>query len=157
MRGRLALPLAAILVVAAACANASSPGTSASRTIPASGGAPSSEGPVSPVVGTVTSVDPPAPPSPEATPSPLASPGKASAKPARSPTPTASPSLPPVVGFTLQTAGGETLTFVIGELDNVDDFPPESLYDRMVSQDPIRVFFAVDGPNLIVHHIEDAG
>ena len=72
-------------------------------------------------------------------------------------TPTASPSRPPVVGFTLQTTGGDTLTFMIGELDNVDEFPPDSLYDRMRTEDPIRVFFTVDGDTLIVYHIEDAG
>ena len=96
--GRLTVLLAAVVLVVSACATSTSPGTSASRTIPASGGAGASEGPVSPVVGTVASVDPPAQASPVASP-PAASPSKASTKPAKTPAATAPPSLAPVIGF----------------------------------------------------------
>jgi hypothetical protein len=107
---------------------------------------------LSPVVGTVASVDPPAP-APTASPKATA---KGSAKPTKSPSPAATASGPPVLGFTLLTTGGETLTFTIGELDNEDEFPPSDLYGRIATEDPIRVFFEVDGDTLLVYHIEDA-
>jgi len=61
-----------------------------------------------------------------------------------------------VLGFTLLTTGGETLTFTIGELDNEEDFPASDLYGRITTEDPIRVFFTVEGDTLLVYHIEDA-
>ncbi|HEX7471549.1 MAG TPA: hypothetical protein VF323_00575 [Candidatus Limnocylindrales bacterium] len=158
-RGRLAVLLAGFLVVATGCAISGTPGPSAVPTIAGSGALSSaSNGPVSPVVGTVLSVDPPAA-------APAASPVKASAKPTAktSAKPTAKPSAKPagsaapVRGFTLLTTGGETLTFTIGELDNADEFPPEDLYDRISSGDPIRVLFTVAGDTLVAYHIEDAG
>jgi hypothetical protein len=145
---RFAILLAAAVLVAAGCATAASPGSSPSKTISPSGLLPPSRGPVSPVVGTVASVDPPAP-------VPTASP-KASAKPAKSASPAVSPSAAPVLGFTLVTTGGDTLTFTIGELDNEEDFPPSDLYGRISTEDPIRVYFEVDGDTLLVYHIEDA-
>jgi hypothetical protein len=141
--------LAASILLAAGCATAASPGSSPSKTISPSGLLSPSTGPVSPVVGTVASVDPPAP-APTASPKATA---KGSAKP-KSPSPGASG--PPVLGFTLLTTAGETLTFTIGELDNEDEFPPSDLYGRITTEDPIRVFFTVDGDTLLVYHIEDA-
>jgi hypothetical protein len=147
---RLAILIGCLLIVAAGCAVSSSPGTSPSRTIRPSDATSASTGPTSPVVGTVASVDPPAA-------SPAPSPAKATPKPSKGATPRPSPSAKPVTGFTLETTGGTILTFVIGELDNADEFPPASLYDRQASEDPIRVFFTVDGDTLTVTHIEDAG
>jgi len=106
---------------------------------------------MSPVVGVVATVDPAAQASPAATST------KATAKPGKSAAPTANPTFSEVRGFTLLTTGGETLTFTIGELDNPDDFPAVSLYDRLTTQDPIRVFFTVEGDTLVVYHLEDAG
>jgi hypothetical protein len=153
MRGRrwLALIAAALLLIVG-CATAASPGSSPSKTISPSGLLSPSSGPVSPVVGTVASV---APPAPAASASPKAT-AKGSAKPTKSPSPAATASGPPVLGFTLVTTAGETLTFTIGELDNEDEFPASDLYGRITTEDPIRVFFTVDGDTLIVNHIEDA-
>ena len=143
--------LVATMLVAAGCATAASPGSSPSKTISPSGLLSPSTGPVSPVVGTVASVDPPAP-APTASPKATA---KGSAKP-KSPSPGATVGGPPVLGFTLLTTAGETLTLTIGELDNEDEFPPSDLYGRITTEDPIRVFFTVEGDTLIVYHIEDA-
>ena len=156
-RGRLAILLVGVLLAAAGCAVSGSPGLSGSAAGLGSGVVPSSsEGPISPVVGTVASVDPAAPASPAATPKKATA--KPSAKPpAKTAQPTASPAGAQPLGFTLLTTGGETLTFTIGELDNADEFPPEDLYDRISSGDPIRVLFTVEGDTLLVYHIEDAG
>jgi hypothetical protein len=151
-RARLGVLLAAVVLVVGACATAASPGSSASKTIRPSDSAGAPVGPSSPVVGIVTSVDPVAPPSP----SPAGKTPKPSGKP-KTPPPTASPAPTKVKGFTLLTTAGDTLTFVIGELDNADEFPPDSLYDRMSTEDPIRVDFTVEGNELVVTHIEDAG
>jgi hypothetical protein len=105
---------------------------------------------VSPVVGTVASVDPAAAPSPAAS-------VKASAKPSSKASATPKPTTVPVFGFTLLATDGQTLTFTLGDLDNAADFPPSSLYDRMSTADPVRVFFTVVGDSLVVYHIEDAG
>lgn len=144
--------LAAILVLAVGCAEAGTSAPSSAVSAPPSGAAAPtpSEGPISPVIGTVVSVDPAAQASPATTP-------KTSAKPGKSASPTPASTFSEVRGFTLLTTGGETMTFVIGELDNADDFPADSLYDRLSTGDPIRVFFTVDGDTLVVYHIEDAG
>jgi cell division septation protein DedD len=152
-RARLGVVLVAVLLVVGACATAASPGSSVSKTIRPSDSAGAAAGPTSPVVGIVTSVDPAAAPSPSASAGKTAKP---SGKPKTAP-PTASPAPTEVKGFTLLTTAGDTLTFVIGQLDNADDFPPDSLYDRMSTEDPIRVDFTVDGDKLVVTHIEDAG
>lgn len=156
---RIANCLAVVFVLAifavAGCATPStSSGPSSSATGPAvaSGGVPStSDAPVSPVVGTVATVDPPLKPSP------VASPTKAPAKPSAKASPTPKHSVEPVFGFTLLSTDGQTLTFTLGDLDNAADFPPSSLYDRMTTEDPIRVFFTIVGGSLVVYHIEDAG
>lgn len=150
-RPAFAILLAGVMLVALGCTNAASPGSSPSKTISPSNLLSPSSGPSSPVVGTVASVDPsPAPPA-----SPKAS-AKASAKPTKSASPAVTPSAAPVLGFTLVTTGGETLTFTIGELDNEDEFPAADLYDRLTTEDPIRVYFEVDGDTLLVYHLEDA-
>jgi hypothetical protein len=148
LRRGIAILLAGVMLVALGCTSVASPGSSPSKTISPSGLLSPSTGPLSPVVGTVASVDPPAP-------APSAS-TKASAKPTKSASPAVSPSAAPVLGFTLLTTGGETLTFTIGELDNEDEFPSSDLYGRISTEDPIRVFFEIDGDTLLVYHIEDA-
>ena len=154
-RAALILALAMLTVAACATPSTSSGPSSAALSSEGTGLPQTSDAPVSPVVGTVASVDPPAKPSPAASPksSPKSSP-KASAK--------ASPAGPkateaPVFGFTLLATDGQTLTFTLGDLDNAADFPPSSLYDRLSTEDPIRVFFTIVGGNLVVYHIEDAG
>ncbi len=156
---RSAVLLGAAVLLIAGCAVSSSPGSSASRTIRPLDSTDASLGPTSPVVGIVASVDPPLA-SPSATPAKTVKPSqsaKPGASPSKTPKPVASPSSRPVLGFTLLTTAGDTLTFVIGDLDNADEFPPQSLYDRLSTEDPIRVDFTVDGDRLIATHIEDAG
>jgi hypothetical protein len=62
-----------------------------------------------------------------------------------------------VTGFTLRTAEGETMTFVIGELE-VDGaaFPAAHLAEHVVTLQPIAVAYRViDGRN-VVHRMVDA-
>lgn len=135
---RLAIAIVCLVFAAAACAPASTTPPASSSAAPPSAKVSTptaSEGPISPVVGTVTAVSPAAQASP-------ASPGGTFSE---------------VTGFTLLTSGGETLTFKIGELDNAADFPDYQLYDRLTSGDPILVFFEIVGNDLVVYHIEDAG
>jgi len=62
-----------------------------------------------------------------------------------------------VKGFTLRTAQGQDLTFVIGTLDNEKDFPPGHLTEHLAAAAPILVFFKVVDDKLVVYHLEDAG
>jgi hypothetical protein len=62
-----------------------------------------------------------------------------------------------VNGFTLRTRSGVDLTFVIGKLDNGDEFPPGHLAEHQASLLPVLVYFKVEGARLVVYHLEDAG
>ena len=62
-----------------------------------------------------------------------------------------------VKGFTLRTATGQDLTFVIGTLDDPVDFPAGHLTEHMAAAAPILVFFKVVDGQLVVYHLEDAG
>ncbi len=62
-----------------------------------------------------------------------------------------------VKGFTLQADTGQELTFVIGKLDNGDEFPPGHLTEHQAAADPILVFFREENGQLVVYHLEDAG
>ena len=62
-----------------------------------------------------------------------------------------------VRGFTLRSNSGETLTFVIGQLENGDEFPPGHLAEHMAAASPILVFFREENGELVVFRIEDAG
>ena len=62
-----------------------------------------------------------------------------------------------VRGFTLRSNSGETLTFVIGTLENGDEFPPGHLTEHMAAASPILVFFREENDELVVFRIEDAG
>jgi hypothetical protein len=61
-----------------------------------------------------------------------------------------------VRGFTLTSAGGQELTFVIGTLENGDEFPPGHLKEHMASATPILVYFRQENGALVVYRIEDA-
>jgi hypothetical protein len=61
-----------------------------------------------------------------------------------------------VKGFTLKTNDGDTITFVLGQLDNTSDFPASSLQDHETSATPIFVFFNSQNGQLVVYHLEDA-
>lgn len=61
-----------------------------------------------------------------------------------------------VHGFTLTSAGGQDLTFVIGKLENGDEFPPGHLKEHMASATPILVYFRQENGALVVYRVEDA-
>ena len=62
-----------------------------------------------------------------------------------------------VKGFTLRTASGQDLAFVIGTLENGDEFPPGHLAEHMAAAAPIYVYFRVENGALVVYRLEDAG
>jgi hypothetical protein len=142
-----------VLAVAgcASAATSSGPSSSAAGSVEGTALPGTSDAPVSPVVGMVSSVEP------TLRPSPAASPTKAGTKPSAKASATPKPTAVAVVGFTLMSTDGQTLTFRLGDLDDPDEFPPSSLYDRLSTGDPIRVFFTIVGGKLVVYHIEDAG
>lgn len=63
----------------------------------------------------------------------------------------------PVKGFTLRTNDGTTFQFVIGQLENADEFPAEQLAEHQASAAPILVFFRPVNGQLVVYRMEDAG
>lgn len=62
-----------------------------------------------------------------------------------------------VTGFTLRTQRGETLTFVVGELE-VDGaaFPASHLAEHAVTLQPIAVAYRVQDGRNVVHRMVDA-
>lgn len=61
-----------------------------------------------------------------------------------------------VHGFTMTSAAGQELTFVIGTLENGDEFPPGHLKEHMAAATPILVYFRPTNGALVVYRIEDA-
>lgn len=61
-----------------------------------------------------------------------------------------------VTGFRLRIDDGTELTFVLGALENGVEFPPGHLAEHLATSSPIRVFFRVEGRNLVVYRLEDA-
>ncbi len=66
-------------------------------------------------------------------------------------------SLTNVKGFTLRTTTGDDLTFVIGTLENGDEFPPGHLAEHLAAAAPILVYFRVQDGKLVAYRLEDAG
>lgn len=62
-----------------------------------------------------------------------------------------------VRGFTLRSNAGETLVFVMGDLENADDFPPGHLVEHQAAAAPVLVFFRAENGSLVAYRIEDAG
>lgn len=62
-----------------------------------------------------------------------------------------------VRGFRLRTSDGQVLTFVIGTLENGAEFPPGHLAEHFATASPILVYFRLQGGQLVVYRIEDAG
>ena len=62
-----------------------------------------------------------------------------------------------VTGFTLRTNSGETIQFMIGTLENGDEFPPGHLKEHQAAASPVLVFFREANGQLVVYRIEDAG
>jgi hypothetical protein len=61
-----------------------------------------------------------------------------------------------VHGFTLRTVAGQDLTFVMGTLENGDEFPPGHLNEHLAAAAPVLVFFKVQDGKLVVYRLEDA-
>jgi hypothetical protein len=61
-----------------------------------------------------------------------------------------------VRGFKLTSAGGQDLAFVIGTLENGDEFPPGHLKEHMASATPILVYFRQEKGALVAYRLEDA-
>lgn len=65
-------------------------------------------------------------------------------------------SLSDVRGFTLLLAGGSTVAFKLGALENPTDFPPGHLKEHQATSEPIRVFFRVEGGVPVAYRLADA-
>jgi hypothetical protein len=62
-----------------------------------------------------------------------------------------------VSGFTLRLSDGTQQAFRIGVLENGAEFPPGHLKEHAVTAAPVRVYFRLEGQDLVVYRIEDAG
>lgn len=62
-----------------------------------------------------------------------------------------------VSAFRIRLADGTEVSFRIGVLENGAEFPPGHLAEHLASSAPVRVFFRVEGADLVVYRIEDAG
>jgi len=61
-----------------------------------------------------------------------------------------------VAGFRLRLDDGTQLSFKLGALENGTEFPPGHLAEHLATSSPVRVFFRVEGGDLVVYRIEDA-
>jgi hypothetical protein len=61
-----------------------------------------------------------------------------------------------VAGFTLRTADGASVAFVIGVLDNGAEFPPGHLVEHQATAQPVRVWYRVEGADKVAVRLEDA-
>jgi len=68
-----------------------------------------------------------------------------------------SSSLADIRGFTLRQKGGETLGFLLGELENGDTFPPGHLAEHQATAQPVVVYFRMEGNERFAVRLEDAG
>lgn len=59
-------------------------------------------------------------------------------------------------GLTLRSTSGVTITFVIGQIDDLADFPLSDLADDIESQVSVLVYFKPQGTDLVVYHLENA-
>jgi C4-dicarboxylate transporter len=59
-------------------------------------------------------------------------------------------------GMTLRSTSGVTITFVIGQIDDLADFPLSDLADDIDSQVSVLVYFKPQGADLVVYHLENA-
>jgi hypothetical protein len=65
-------------------------------------------------------------------------------------------SLSDVRGFTLRLAGGSTIAFTLGQLENPTEFPPGHLKEHQATSEPVRVYFRIESGAPIAYRIEDA-
>ena len=60
-----------------------------------------------------------------------------------------------VLGFTLRSDAGESVAFVIGDLENGAQFPPGHLVEHQSTAQRIRVWYRTDGTTKVVVRLED--
>ena len=65
-------------------------------------------------------------------------------------------SLADVRDFRLRLAGGPTIDFKMGTLENAAEFSPSHLSEHQATGSPVRVYFRVEGLELVVYRLEDA-
>lgn len=65
-------------------------------------------------------------------------------------------SLTEVLGFTLRTADGRTVEFVVGPLENPAEFPPSHLAVHLADGEPVRVTYKQAGTDRVAVRLEDA-
>lgn len=58
--------------------------------------------------------------------------------------------------FTLKSTSGVTIDFLIGQIDDLSDFPLSDLSDDIDSQVGLLVYFKQQGSDLVVYHLENA-
>jgi hypothetical protein len=61
-----------------------------------------------------------------------------------------------VGGFTLRRPGGELVVFSLRALSNATEFPPAHLPEHQATAEPVRVWYRMDGPDLLAIKLEDA-
>ena len=61
-----------------------------------------------------------------------------------------------VRGFTLRQAGGQTLEFRLGELENAVEFPPAHLAEHQATAQPVTVIYRMEGKERFAVRLEDA-
>lgn len=62
-----------------------------------------------------------------------------------------------VTGMTLRLDDGRSFEFRIGSLENGAEFPPGHLKEHMATSSPVKVWFRLEGTELVAYRIEDAG
>ena len=62
-----------------------------------------------------------------------------------------------VRGFTLREAGGQTIEFALGELENPTEFPPGHLAEHQATAEPVRVLYRMEGDERYAVRLEDGG
>ena len=60
-----------------------------------------------------------------------------------------------VRGFTLRTDAGESVAFVIGDLQNGAEFPPGHLVEHQATAQRIRVWYRTEGATKVAVRLED--
>lgn len=61
-----------------------------------------------------------------------------------------------VTGMTLRSSDGQTLDFVVGQLENSAEFPPGHLATHQATGQPVRVWYRMQGSERVAYRIEDA-
>ena len=60
-----------------------------------------------------------------------------------------------VRGFTLRTDAGESVAFVIGDLQNGAEFPPGHLVEHQATAQRVRVWYRPEGATKVAVRLED--